>query len=196
VGRGHVSIVAAVSLEDELGAAATAAGTFTDDGEHLAGVVAAEPSAGLRVYLCAYRRGEDERLSWLALDADGRPLGDRLLVRDTVSVIGLCELAEECAGGGDIAELRRRLADLKTRDDPPGIDEAEAAAEALETTIVSPPRVASLGYLDAIGAAASALERALGEVGSSPFARAMQAGSGAVEELANDVERNYKRSLG
>jgi len=35
VGRGHVSIVAAVSLEDELGAAAAAAGTFASDGEHL-----------------------------------------------------------------------------------------------------------------------------------------------------------------
>jgi len=185
-----------VSLEDELGAAAAAAGTFASDGEHLAGVVAAEPSAGLRIYLCAYRQGEDEGLSWLALDGDGEPLGDRLLVRDAVSVVGLCELAEECAGGGDVDELRRQLADLKERDDPDGIDEAQAAAAELQTTIAAAPRVASLPYLDAIGAAASALERTLGEVGSSPFARAMQSGSAAVDELADDVERNYKRSLG
>jgi hypothetical protein len=191
-----VSIVAAVSLEDELGAAAAAAGTFTGDGEHLAGVVAAEPSAGLRVYLCAYRQDEDERLSWLALDGAGEPLGDRLLVRDAVSVVGLCELAEECAGGGDVAELRRQLAELKARDDPDGIEEAQAAAEVLETTIAAPPRIATLAYLDAIGAAAAKLERALGEVGSSPFARAMQAGSAAIDELADDVERNYKRALG
>jgi hypothetical protein len=185
-----------VSLEDELGTAAAAAGTFASDGEHVAGVVAAEPSAGLRIYLCAYRKGEDDRLSWVALDAYGEPLGDRLLVRDAVSVVGLCELAEECAGGGDVAELRRQLADLKVRDDPDGIDDAQAAAVALETTIAAAPRVASLAYLDAIGAAASTLERALGEVGSSPFARAMQSGSGAVDELADDVERNYKLSLG
>jgi hypothetical protein len=185
-----------VSLEDELGVAAAAAGTFTDDGEHLAGVVAAEPSAGLRIYLCAYRRDGEEALSWLALDAAGEPLADRLLVRDAVSVVGLCELAEECAGGGDVAELRRQLAELKARDDPDGIDEAEAAAAELETTIAPAPRIASLAYLDAIGAAAARLERALGEVGGSPFARAMQSGSGAVEELADDVERNYKRSLG
>jgi hypothetical protein len=184
-----------VSLEDELDAAATTAGTFAGDGEQLAGVVAAEPSAGLRVYVCAYRRGEDERLSWLALDGGGEPLGDRLLVRDAVSIVGLCELAEECAGGGDVPELRRQLADLKSRHDPPGINEAQAAAAALETAIATPPRIATLAYLDAIGAAASKLERALGEMGSSPFARAMQSGSAAVDELADDVERNYKRSL-
>lgn len=185
-----------MSLEDELGAAASAAGTFTDDGEHLAGVVVAEPSPGLRVYLCAYRRSGDERLSWLALDGDGEPLGDRLLVRDAVSVVGLCELAEECAGGGDVSELRHQLAELKARDDPEGIDEAQAAAAALETTIRAAPRIASLAYLDAIGAAASTLERTLGEVGGSPFARAMQSGSAAVDALADDVERNYKLSLG
>lgn len=184
-----------MSLEDELGAAATAAGTFLDGGEHLAGVVAAEPSAGLRVYLCAYRRDEDERLSWLALDGEGVPLVDRRLLRDAVSVVGLCELAEECAGGGDVAELRRQLADLEARDDPDGVDEAQAAAEALETAIAAQPRIATLAYLDAIGAAAAKLERALGEVGSSPFARAMQSGSAALDELADDVERNYKRSL-
>lgn len=184
-----------MSLEDELDAAAVAAGTFLDDGEQLAGVVAAEPSAGLRVYLCAYREDGSGGLSWLALDGDGEPLGDRLLVRDAVSVVGLCELAEECAGGGDVAELRRQLADLEARDDPAGIDDAQAAAAALETTLAAPPRIASLAYLDAIGAAASKLERALGEIGSSPFARAMQSGSAAVDELADDVERNYKRPL-
>lgn len=185
-----------VSLDDELGAAASAAATFADDGEHLAGVVAAEPSPGLRVYLCAYRRDGDGLLSWLALDRGGEPLDDRPLVRDAVSVVGLCELAEECAGGGDVSGLGRRLAELKARHDPDGIDEAQAAAAALETTIVAAPRVASLAYLDAIGAAASTLERALGEAGSSPFARAMQSGSGAVDELADDVERNYKLSPG
>lgn len=185
-----------MSLEDELGAAAGVAGAFTDDGERLAGVVAAEPSPGLRVYLCAYRRGEDERLSWLAFGGDGEPLGDRLLVRDAVSVVGLCELAEECAGGGDLPGLRRWLAELKAQDDLDGIDAAQAAVAALETAIAPAPRVASLAYLDAIGAAASTLERALGEVGSSPFARAMQSGNAAVDALADDVERNYKLSLG
>jgi hypothetical protein len=68
--------------------------------------------------------------------------------------------------------------------------------EELSATITPAPRVASLGYLDALGGAAWRLERTLGEIGSSPFATAMKAGTGAVEELTRDVERNYKRPLG
>jgi hypothetical protein len=185
-----------VSLEEELGVAAAAAEAFLDDGEHLAGVVAAEPASGLRIYLCAFRRDQGEGLSWLALDGGGIPLADRALVRDAVSVVGLCELAEDSAGGGDVAALRRRLTELQSTENPAGIEEAQEAAAALEATLAASPRVATLEYLDAIGAAASRLERALGELGSSPFARAMSTGSGAVEELANDVEENYKRNLG
>jgi hypothetical protein len=35
----------------------------------------------------------------------------------------------------------------------------------------------------------------LAESGGSPFASAMQAAMGAVEELGDDVERNYKQQL-
>lgn len=187
-------ILAVVSLEQELGAVAEAASAFLEPDEELAGVVAAEPSEGLRLYVCAYRRGS--ALSWLALDPAGRPVSDRAIVRDAVSVVGLCELAEETAGGGDIAGLRARLAELRLGERPDGIDEAEAAAAELERAIAEAPRVASLDYLDAIGAAASRLERALGEIGASPFGKAMAAGSASVDELADDVERNYKRPRG
>ncbi|MET1010070.1 MAG: hypothetical protein ABWY96_08470, partial [Gaiellaceae bacterium] len=68
--------------------------------------------------------------------------------------------------------------------------------DALQHVIAEPPRIASPAYLDAVGAAASRLERALGDLGPSPFSQAMQAGSAAVEELATDVERAYKRPLG
>lgn len=183
-----------VTLDEELGTIAAAAGAFVEPGEELAGVVAAEPTSGLRLYLCAYRR--DEAFSWLAVDPQGHPVSDRALVRDAVSVVGLCELAEETAGGGDVAALRAQLAEVRERENPEGIDEAEEAAAALERTLADGPRVATLAYLDEIGAAASLLERRLGEVGSSPFARAMASGSGSVEELADDVERNYKRPLG
>jgi hypothetical protein len=182
-----------VTLEDEIGAAARAATAFLDAGEELTGVVPAEPTEGMRLYVCAYRRGE--QLAWLALDANGSPVTDRLLVRDAVSIVGLCELAEESAGGGDLPGLRRSLSALRERENPDGIEDAEAAASALEETVAHPPRVASTGYLDAIGVAASTLERTLGEVGRSPFARAMTSGTGAVDELAKDVERNYKRAL-
>jgi hypothetical protein len=183
-----------MGLEDELTAAADAAAAFLEPGEELAGVLAAESSPGVRVYLCAYSRGE--HMSWLALDGEGSPIGDRALVREAVGIVGLCELAEESAGGGDLAALRARLAELRELERPDGIEEAERAAADLEAVIAVSPRVASDGHLDAIGQAATRLERALGEIGSSPFARAMQSGSGAVEELARDVERGYKRPLG
>jgi hypothetical protein len=178
-----------VSQGDELVAAAALA--LAEPGEELAGVLAAEPASGRRVFVCAYRSAD--ALSWLALDVDGSPIFDRQLVHDAVTLVGLCEVAEEAAGGGDVAQLRRALADLRERENPEGIEEAEAAAEALERTLLPPPRVASVVYLDAIGSAVSRLERALGEVGSSPFAKAMSAGSGAVEELAREVVGNYKR---
>jgi hypothetical protein len=54
--------------------------------------------------------------------------------------------------------------------------------------------VASGAYLDAIGAAAARLERALGDNGS-PFTEAMKVGIGAAEELSNEVERGYKAAL-
>jgi hypothetical protein len=184
-----------MSLEDELSLAAESARAFADGDERLAGVVAAEPAGGLRLYLCAYRRAGSEDLSWLALDRDGKPVGDRAVVREAVSIVGLCEVAEESAGGGEVDELRSRLAELRVSERPEGIEGAEAAAEELAGTLRTAPRVASLAYLDAVGNAAAKLERALGEIGASPFAAAMTSGTGAVEELARDVERNYKHPL-
>jgi len=179
-----------MALDEELSAALAAAAVFVTAGQELRGVVASEPSHGLRVYLCAYV--EREELAWLALDSSGAPIGDRALVRDAVSIIAMCELAEESAGGGDVAAMRTRLSELRESEAPEGIEEAEEAAAALETIIVDGPRVASLAYLDAIGTAAARLERTLGERGSSPFAAAMRSGAGAIDQLTRDVERRYK----
>jgi hypothetical protein len=182
-----------MTLEDEIGAARAAAAAFVGDGEEVVGVVPSEPASGRRIYLCAFRMREEE--GWLALDAEGRPVGERGLVRDAVSIAALCELAEESAGGGDLAELRARLVEIREEANPDGIEEAEEAAAALAETLRGPPRVASPAYLDAIGAAADRLERALGDPGASPFVTAMQAGLGAAEELAERVERGYKTAL-
>ena len=69
---------------------------YAGEEEELAGIVPAEPSPGLRVYLCAFRHGEET--SWLVLDADGAPVEDRSLVRDAVSIAALWELAHELRG--------------------------------------------------------------------------------------------------
>ena len=191
----HGAIVAPMTLEDELAAAGEAARAHAADGEQLVAVIPTEPGHGARTYLCAYASGEEER-AWLALDASGQPVADRVLVRDAVSIAAMCELAEESAGGGDVGELRARLVELRLAENPEGIEEAEVAAADLQAALLSPPRVASVGYLDAIGLAAARLEQALGEVGGSPFAEAMKGGIAAADELATEVERGYKGPLG
>jgi hypothetical protein len=178
-----------MGLEAEIAGIRSLAAGYVGAGEEVVGVVPAEP-AGTRVYLCAYQGGEDE--SWLAFDGEGKPVAERGLVRDAVSIAALCELAEESAGGGNLAELRASLAELRSTEAPEGIEAAEAAAAELEGTILSPPRVATIAYLDTIGRAAARLEEALGESSSSPFAAAMKNGLAAAEELAARVEGSYK----
>jgi hypothetical protein len=183
-----------VSLEEELSALGAVAQEFAGEGEELVAVIPTEPGSGSRVYLCAYER--DGERSWLALDAAGAAIADRVLVRDAVAIATMVELAEESAGGGDVGELRARLVELRLTDNPEGIDEAEVAAAALQDAIRPPPRVASVPYLDELGAAAASLEQALGELGGSPFAEAMKTGVAAADELADVVERRYKGPLG
>jgi hypothetical protein len=60
--------------------------------------------------------------------------------------------------------------------------------------IGAPPRVATPAFLDEVGAATVALERALGEV-SSPFSDAIRGATGAIEEFVKEVERDYLRPL-
>jgi len=182
-----------MTFEEQLTAAGETARRHATDDEELVAVIPTEPGRDTSVYLCAYVRGE-ERV-WLAFDGGGRPVADRVLVREAVSIAAMCELAEESAGGGDVAELRARLSALRAAENPEGIEDAEAAAAELEATLRPAPRVASVAYLDAIGVAASRLEETLGEIGGSPFAEAMKSGIAAAEELAGEVERSYKGRL-
>jgi hypothetical protein len=183
-----------VELSEQLSWIAEAARGFAEPGEELAAVIPAEPATGVRVYLCAYGdEGEDK--SWLALDEEGRPIESRSLLRDAVSIAALCEVAEEVAGGGRLEELRSELARLRLTENPPGIEEAEEAALALERAIGVSPRVASPFYLDDVGAATRRLEQALGEIGRSPFAEALKQAVVTVDELSKDVESSYKAAL-
>ncbi|HEX4526563.1 MAG TPA: hypothetical protein VH108_07460 [Gaiellaceae bacterium] len=173
-----------MALREDLERIAVAA---TSHGE-VAGVLAAEPSRGRRLYLVAL--GGDENRRWIVLDEDAQLVGRREDVRDTASIVAMCELAGDLAGGGDLESLRSQLAQVRMVEQPPGIEDAEAAALALERVIGAPPRVATPGYLDEVGAATLALERALGEL-SSPFSTAIRSATGAVDEFVREVERGY-----
>ena len=181
-----------MAVADDVAGIAAAAVAFADPGEELAGVLVTE-TLGRRVYLCAF--ASDAGRAWLALDEAGRPVTERRLVREAASLAALCEVAEESAGGGDLPQLRARLAELRETESPEGIEEAEDAAAALADTLQTEPRIASSAYLDALGSASRRLEQALGESGASPFAAALQAALGPVEELTADVERNHKVPL-
>lgn len=181
-----------MAVVDDVGRIAVAAAAHAADGEQVAGVLVSEP-LGRRVYLVAFEAGAER--AWLALDDEERPLTERRLVREAASLAALCEVAEESAGGGDLRQLRARLAEIREAEAPEGIEEAEDAAAALADTLQQGPRVASGAYLDALGTAAQRLEQALGESSGSPFAAALRSAAPAVEELTDDVERNYKVPL-
>jgi hypothetical protein len=108
-----------VALEAELRRIAEAAVGYAAEGEELAGLVPAEPRSGIPVYVCGYRDGE--KTSWLVFDAAGSPVEDRKLVRDSVSIAGLVELAEEAVGGEAPEELRVATA--------AGLDELAASSD-------------------------------------------------------------------
>ena len=182
-----------MALSDDLEHIAGVAAELAAPGERVAGVLVAEPLGVGRVYLCAYE--SDAGHSWLAFDAVGVAVIDRQAVHAAASLSGLCEIAEESAGGGDLAELIARLAEIREREAPEGIEEAEEAAKALAATIEPEPRLATTDYLDRLGAASRRLEQALGDGTGSPFAAAMQSAIPAVDELAASIEHTYRGPL-
>jgi hypothetical protein len=182
-----------VGLREDLDRIAASAAALAEEGEQVAGVVPAEAEPDERTYLCAFVRGEER--TWLVLDDDAATIASREVVRQTASIIALCELAEEQAGGGELQELREQLVALRMTENPEGIDEAEEAALELERTIGAPPRLAEPAFLDRVGTAARRLEQALGPSTGSPFAEAMKQGMASVEEFVRDVETNYRATL-
>lgn len=184
-----------MSLAEDLERIAADASAHARPGEELAAVLAAEPHPGRRVYLCAFEQPGAETRGWLGLDDAGEPVVDRRTLRDAISIAALCEVAEESAGGGDLDELRARLVTLRLTQDLPGIEEAEAAALALQHVLGAPPTVASPARLDEIAAATRRLERALGDDAGSPFAEALKAATPLIDELTRDVEAGYRLEL-
>jgi hypothetical protein len=182
-------------LPKELERIAALAAAFAQPGERVTAVLPAEPQPGERAYLCTLEGGDGAR-SWLVLDAAGDAVQDRRRVRDTVTILALCELAEETAGGGDLDELRSQLAALRLTENPPGIDEADEAALELQRVLAGPPVLATPARLDEIGAATRKLELALGgAVQGSPFTAALKSSGEVVAALLRDVEGGYRGPL-
>jgi hypothetical protein len=177
-----------VNLERDLGRAAEAASAYGN----VSAVLAAEPTEGERTYLVALGEGDGRR--WLVLDAQLAPAVTRTEAADTARVVVLGELAGELAGGGQLDELRANLAQLRVTEQPPGIERAEEAALELERTIGAPPFVASHAYLDRVGIAADALERALSDY-SAAFAGAMASSRGTVASFVDEVVERHATPL-
>lgn len=183
-----------MSLLDDLERIAALAAPHAPGGHEVGAVLAAEPDRDRRFYLCAFTTA-DERRAWLVLDESGDPLSDRRGVRDVVSIAALCEIAGEAVAGGELDELLAQLEALRIAEAPEGIDEAEAAARALQGVIGVPPRLATPTRLDEIGQATRRLEQALDPAAGSPFAAAMRGAQGTVDELLAEVESTYLAPL-
>ena len=177
-----------MGLDEDLARVARAASAHGS----VTGVLAGEPAGASRLYVVSLGEGDARR--WLVVDDEGRPVDRRTDVRDAASIVAMCELAGDIAGGGDLAGLRGHLQQLREAEHPEGIDAVEEAVRALERTVGEPPRVATPAYLDAVGEATLALESALGDI-SSPFAEALRSGTAAVDEFVREVERGYALPL-
>jgi hypothetical protein len=177
-----------VTLSDDLVRIAEAARAYGV----VTGVLAAEPKGGARAYLVALEGGQAPR--WAALDTDARLLDRREAVRDVAAIVAMCEIVSEVAGGGHLDELRRQLVRVRIVENPPGVEDAERSALALEHVLGAPPRLASPAFLDAVGAATLELERTLGQL-TSPFTEALRDATGVVDEFVRDVEQSYVVAL-
>ncbi len=166
----------------------------TDGDDRVVAVLAAEPSQGRRVYVCALESDVGAR-TWLAVDGGGAPITSRRDLRDAVAIAALCEIAEEAAGGGDLDDLLGRLVAVRISEQPAGIEEAEAAVRALQHTIGVAPQLATPARLDEIGAATRRLELALDPMAGSPFAAALRASQDAIDELVKEIESTYRVPL-
>ena len=179
-----------MGLTDDLERAAALALAHVGEGDSVSGVLATEPHPGRRIYVCSID-GADGTRGWLAVDADGAAVTSRVDLRAAVSIAALCEVAVDSAGGGDIDGLIASLVDLREREAPEGIEDAEAAARALREVVGGPPQLASPERLDAIGVATRRLEQELDPGGASPFSAALKSAQGAVSELQREVEAGY-----
>jgi hypothetical protein len=190
VDRRHGAYCGEMALADEIERAALSTAAHVGEADSVSGVLPTEAEPGRRVYLCSVD-GADGTRGWLGVGEDGSMVTSRVEVRAAVSIAALCEVAVDSAGGGDLDALIASLADLRAREAPEGIEDAERAAEALRDVVGAPPQLATPARLDAIGAATRRLEQELDPGGASPFTAALKSAQNAVSELQREVEAGY-----
>jgi hypothetical protein len=174
-----------VTLEQELAAAQDAAAPHAAPGERVAAVIPAEPAGGLRVNLVAFEGGE--RLGYVLLDAEGSAVADERLVRDAVSLIALCELAEEvsmAAAAVDIGQRFQAVSALLADAEPEASAAAARVAAAARRVgeVAAGPRVATPRYLDRLADAADDLGAAFAAYASHAERIAQAAGADGIEQ--------------
>ena len=125
------------------------------------------------------------------LDAAGEPVRERALVREVASIVVMCELAEELSGGGQLDELRSRLAQLRMTEQPAGIEDGRGRPRSTWSAR-SARRPASPRPRSSTTSARrrSRWSRALGEL-ESPFASALRSSTGAMDGFLAEVETRY-----
>jgi hypothetical protein len=154
-----------MSLEVELERALDAAARLGPADARPDAVLPAEPHAGARVYLTAF--GGGDKIRYLAVDADGNPVTDRTLVRDTVAMLALAERADEVSGAVSAGELEGAFATAAAELGAAGLTAEHDAAEVVRRAVAAladeaaGPRVATPAYLDRIAACAAELSGAL-----------------------------------
>src|SRR3954451_8878190 len=183
-----------VTLLADLERIAAAVAPAAPEGGAVSAVLAAEPTPGLREYLCAFETDDGQR-AWLVVDASGAAVLERRDIRDVIAITALCEIAEESAAGGDLDELLSQLVALRLTESPEGIEEAEDAVRNLQQTIGTPPQLASPARLDDIGAATRRLEQALAPAAPSPFTAALKGAQSTIDELQKEIEATYRAPL-
>ena len=155
----------------------------------VAAVLAAEPARRAARYLVAL--GEDDDRSWLVLDARARPgrRARRQSARSPRSSSSASSPASSRAAA-QLEELRAQLAQVRLTEQPPGIEEAEEAALALERAIGAPPVVASPAYLDD-GRRRDARARGRARRPRLAVRERARAASGTVEAFVAEVEGRH-----
>ena len=135
------------------------------------------------------RSATDDERAWLVLDDAVAPVDRRAsAVREVASIVVLCELAGELAGGGELEELRAQLAEAAD-DRAARRGSRRPRRRRSRSSGRSARRRGRLARLPRRGRRArhARLEEALGEHGS-PFASALAASAGTVEAFVAEVE--------